>query len=61
MLPNLDDSVAVVETYTTDETYGLTVKEEGSEALLEAVNATLAQFQEGGTYDEIFANWFPED
>ena len=56
-----DDTVAVVETYTTDETYGLAVKEEGSEALLEAVNATLAQFQEDGTYDEIYANWFPED
>jgi polar amino acid transport system substrate-binding protein len=55
-----DDTVTVVETYATDESYGLAVKEEGSEALLEAVNASLAQFEEDGTYDEIYASWFPE-
>jgi len=55
-----DDSVTVVETFTTDEQYGFAVKEEGSEALLEAVNASLAGFQEDGTYDQIHANWFPE-
>jgi len=55
-----DDSVVVVETFNTDEQYGFAVKEEGSEALLEAVNASLATFQDDGTYDEIYANWFPE-
>jgi polar amino acid transport system substrate-binding protein len=55
-----DDTVTVVETFTTDEQYGFAVKEEGSEGLLEAVNASLATFQEDGTYDDIQANWFPE-
>lgn len=57
---DLDDTVAVIETFNTDESYGLAVKEEGSEALLEAVNASLAKFQGDGTYDEIYANWFSE-
>lgn len=55
-----DDTVTVVETFTTDEQYGFAVKEEGSEALLEAVNASLAKLQDDGTYDQIHANWFPE-
>ena len=48
----------VIETYSTDEEYGLAVQEEGSEALLEAINATLAEFRSDGTYDAIFAEWF---
>lgn len=57
---DLDDTVAVVETFTTDESYGFAVKEEGSEALLEAVNASLAKLRDDGSYDGIYANWFPE-
>ncbi len=53
-----DDTVAVVETYDTDEEYGLATKD--SPNLLAAINDTLAKFREDGTYDEIFNNWFPE-
>lgn len=55
-----DDTVVVVETYPTDEQYGFAVKEEGSEALLEAVNQALATLKENGTYDRIYQEWFPE-
>ena len=48
----------VIETYATDEVYGLVVSETGSEALLEAVNASLAKLMDDGTYDEIFDDWF---
>ncbi len=48
----------VVETYATDEVYGLAVKEEGSEDLLAAVNASLAKLDSDGTYDSIFGDWF---
>lgn len=48
----------VIATYDTMELYGMAVQEEGSEALLEAVNATLAEFRDSGTYDEIFDSWF---
>ena len=49
----------VIESYATDEFYGFAVQEEGSEALLEAVNASLAKFQDDGTYDSIYGDWFP--
>ncbi len=52
------DVAVVVDTYETDEQYGLAVKEEGSEALLEAVNASLQTLRDGGDYDTIFGNWF---
>jgi polar amino acid transport system substrate-binding protein len=55
-----DDTVAVVETYPTDEQYGFAVKEEGAEALLEAVNQALATLRENGTYDRIYQEWFPQ-
>ncbi len=48
----------VIATYDTQELYGMAVKEEGSEALLEAVNASLKKFQDDGTYDTIFDKWF---
>jgi len=49
----------VIESYATDEFYGFAVQEEGSEELLEAVNASLAKFQDDGTYDSIYGEWFP--
>lgn len=52
-----DDTVVVVETYDTDEEYGLATKDAPN--LLAAINATLAKFQEDGTYDEIYDSWFP--
>ncbi len=48
----------VIATYDTQELYGMAVQEEGSEALLAAVNASLAKFNEDGTYQEIFDGWF---
>ena len=53
-----DATVTVVETYTTGEQYGFAVKEEGKEALLEAVNDALGTIRDNGTYDSIFAKWF---
>jgi polar amino acid transport system substrate-binding protein len=48
----------VLDTYSTDELYGFAVKEEGSEALLEAVNESLSKLTDDGTYDSIFDKWF---
>ena len=53
-----DDTVTVVETYTTGEQYGFAVQEEGKEALLDAVNDALGAIRDNGTYDDIFAKWF---
>jgi polar amino acid transport system substrate-binding protein len=54
-----DDSVAVVETYETDEQYGFAV-EQGNTALLDAVNQALTTLTDNGTYDQIYQEWFPE-
>ncbi len=53
-----DDTVTIVETYPTDEVYGLAVQEEGKEALLDAVNDALQTLRDNGTYDSIFEKWF---
>ena len=53
-----DDTLTVVETYPTGEVYGFAVKEEGKEALLEAVNDALATLRSNGTYDTIYDKWF---
>jgi len=53
-----DDTLTVVETYPTGEVYGFAVKEEGKEALLEAVNEALATLRGNGTYDQIYDKWF---
>lgn len=55
---NNDDTVIVVETYDTDEEYGLATQ--GTPNLLAALNETLAEFRSDGTYDEIYDKWFPE-
>lgn len=47
---------AVVETFATDEVYGLATKDAPN--LLAAINATLAEFRSDGTYDQIFGEWF---
>lgn len=47
-----------IQTWDTQELYGMAVQEEGSEALLEAVNTSLAKLQDDGTYDSIFETWF---
>ena len=47
----------VVETYTTDESYGLAMKK-GNTALVEAVNEQLAAMRDDGSYDEIYNSYF---
>ncbi len=51
-------SLSIVQTFPTDEFYGFAVREEGKENLLEAVNDALAKFDDDGTYDRIYADWF---
>jgi len=63
IVPNADyalthDDVTIVETYPTNEQYGLAVKEEGAEDLLVAVNDELAKLKDNGTYQEIYDKWF---
>jgi polar amino acid transport system substrate-binding protein len=53
-----NDGVTLAEEYPTDEEYGFAVQEEGSEALLEAVNEALATLRDNGSYDDIYAEWF---
>jgi polar amino acid transport system substrate-binding protein len=53
-----DDSLTVVATYPTGEEYGFAVKEEGKEALLEAVNDALAAVKSSGTYDTLYDKYF---
>ncbi|QIK76287.1 basic amino acid ABC transporter substrate-binding protein [Nocardioides piscis] len=47
----------VVETYSTDESYGLAMKK-GSTELVEAVDEQLAEMREDGSYDEIYNKYF---
>jgi polar amino acid transport system substrate-binding protein len=55
-----DDTLAIVETYPTAEEYGFATKEEGAEDVLAAVNASLAKLKGDGTYDSIYAEFFPQ-
>lgn len=55
-----DDSIEIVETYTTGEQYGFAVKEEGKEELLEAINQSLDTLRENGTYDDLYQQYFGE-
>lgn len=54
-----DDSVEVVETYKTDEEYGFAV-EKGNTELLDELNGALSDLKDDGTYDAIYAKYFPE-
>lgn len=53
-----DDSVEVVETFETDEQYGFALAT-GSD-LREELNTALASVRDDGTYDLIYAKYFPE-
>ncbi len=48
---------SVVETYSTDESYGLAMKK-GNTELVEAVNEQLTAMREDGSYDEIYNSYF---
>lgn len=54
-----DDSVAVVETFPTDEQYGFAV-EKGSE-LKGELDGALAAVRDDGTYDALYDKYFPQD
>ena len=49
----------IVEEYETDESYGFASKKENA-ALIEEVNAQLAELQENGKYSEIYDKYFAE-
>jgi polar amino acid transport system substrate-binding protein len=53
-----DDSVQVVETFETDEEYGIAFEQEANPGLLEAVNGALAEVREDGTYDALYEEYF---
>jgi polar amino acid transport system substrate-binding protein len=54
-----DDSVKVVETYSTDEQYGFAV-EKGNAEVLDFINNGLQALRDAGTYDELHATYFGE-
>jgi polar amino acid transport system substrate-binding protein len=56
-----EGSYEIVEEYDTAESYGLAVKEEGSEDLLDEVNAQLQTLRDNGEYDQIYDKYFSTD
>ncbi|MGH3468701.1 MAG: transporter substrate-binding domain-containing protein, partial [Thermocrispum sp.] len=54
-----NDDVEVTEEFETGEQYGIGVKK-GNKALLKVINDVIAKFKEDGTYDKLFAKWFPQ-
>jgi len=52
------NDVKIIQKWETNEEYGFTVKEEGAEDLLEALNTSLSNVREDGTYDELFEKYF---
>ena len=53
-----DGDFEIVEEYDTDESYGMAVKEEGSEDLLAAINENLQALRDSGEYDTIYEKYF---
>lgn len=54
------DSYEVAETYETGEVYGFATTFE-NQALIDEVNAALADIREDGTWDALFEEWIPEE
>lgn len=54
-----EGELVVVETYATDEEYGFAAASDNDD-LIDAINATLAEVRDDGTYDTIHAEWFGE-
>jgi len=52
-----DGKYEVVETYETDEQYGLAMKK-GNDQLVDDVNGALEEMREDGTYEEIYNKYF---
>jgi len=55
-----DKSVSVVETYKTDEQYGMAVAKDNTK-LQKELNTALADVKKDGTYDKLYAKYFPKD
>jgi polar amino acid transport system substrate-binding protein len=55
-----DDSLSVVETYETDEEYGMAFEQDANPELIEAINGALSGMREDGTYDTIYDSYFSE-
>jgi polar amino acid transport system substrate-binding protein len=61
--PNLqftrdNEGFEVIETYDTDESYGIAFEKDRGDGLLDFVNAGLASVREDGTYDTIYQKYF---
>ena len=54
------DAFTIAATYPTGEAYGLAMKKEGSEKLVEEVNKQLAAMRENGKYTELYDKYFTE-
>jgi polar amino acid transport system substrate-binding protein len=53
-----DGNFKIVQQFDTGESYGFAVKEEGNEALLEAVNEQLQEIKDDGTFQELYDKYF---
>ena len=53
-----NEGFEVIETYDTGEQYGFAVAEEGSDAVLQAINDALQSIRDNGTYDELYNSYF---
>lgn len=56
-----DGKFEIVQEFETDEQYGFAVKEEGKEALLDAINEELSALRDSGKYQELYDKYFKVD
>ncbi len=56
-----DPDFEIVETYETEEQYGFAFGKGENTELREAVNEQLQALRDDGTYDELYAEYFPEN
>ncbi len=51
----------IVEEYTTDEQYGYAMAQDASTELVDAINTSLQELRDNGTYQEIYDSYFAVD
>ena len=56
-----DPSYVIVEEYPTDEQYGYAMAKDASPELVEAIDSTLQELRDNGTYQEIYDSYFSVD
>lgn len=66
LVPNVtfaagNDGAVVVETYDTQESYGIAFEKGRTDGLVAFVNEALAALREDGTYDALYAKYFAAD